>query len=283
MKDYDRINKIKEEKNKEIQALKDQITTLEEKLKKAEEKNQELRQKLYDAKEGKGESNRLKRIIVEKERNEKTLQNKLDKSEGKHILSTFSKENQELILKIRKLEYSTSMFNSLAYKFKDGTENVIQIAYRIKLNSADDMDFYTYAFRDDIVGLLEKILRILTQVKKSSASNYLVDLVEGKLKLPNEYLKAVPTLNDKTVLENILSLTNIQSTAYHGSRMKEKRVFINEDGSKRKYSDFLNVSKEEQLKAIFTLLRFIYYFFTSKNYEQNLINLSSYWYKTLND
>lgn len=283
MKDYDRINKIKEEKNKEIQALKDQITTLEEKLKKAEEKNQELRQKLYDAKEGKGESNRLKRIIVEKERNEKTLQNKLDKSEGKHILSTFSKENQELILKIRKLEYSTSMFNSLAYKFKDGTENVIQIAYRIKLNSADDMDFYTYAFRDDIVGLLEKILRILTQVKKSSASNYLVDLVEGKLKLPNEYLKAVPTLGDKTVLENILSLTNIQSTAYHGSRMKEKRVFINEDGSKRKYSDFLNVSKEEQLKAIFTLLRFIYYFFTSKNYEQNLINLSSYWYKTLND
>lgn len=283
MKDYDKINKIKEEKNKEIEALKKEIEDLKGKLEKSEEKNDELRKKLFDAKEGKGENSRLKKIITEKERNEKTLQNKLDKSEGKHILSTFSKENQELILKIRKLEYNNSIFNSLAYKFKDGTENVIQIAYRIKLKSADDMDFYTYAFRDDIVGLLEKILRILTQVKKSSASNYLVDLVDGKLKLPAEYIKAVPALQEKNVLNNILSLTNIQSVAYHGSRIKEKRVFVNEDGTKRKYSDFLNVSSDEQLKAIFTLLKFIYYFYTSKNYESNLLNLSSYWYKTLND
>ncbi len=282
MKEYDKVNKIKEEKNKEIARLNEEINALKEKNEKLEAKNKELRQKLHDAGEGKSEVSRLKNQLTEKERNERTLQHRLDEAEGKHILSIFTKERQELILKIRKLHYSNSIFNSLAYKFQDGTENVIQIAYKIKNNSVGDMDFYTFVFRDDIVGLLEKILRILTKSIKTSASYYLLDLRDNKCKLPNKYYKAVPKLQNTKVIGDILSLINIESKAYHGSTVKEKRVIYDEeDDSTKKYYDFLNVNRTDQLTAIFTLLEFIYYFFTCDDHEQNLINLSSYWFKTI--
>lgn len=72
---YDQINKIKSRYEKEIEKKDTEILSLKEKLQKSEEKNDELRKKLYDVGEGKGEQHRLKNIINAQERENKTLQN----------------------------------------------------------------------------------------------------------------------------------------------------------------------------------------------------------------
>ena len=282
MGSYDQINKIKAQKDQVIKELKEKIVSLEEALEKEKEKNKELRQTLHLAGEGKSENSRLKKIITDKERNEKTLQNRIDKLEGNHILSIFSDERKELILKIRKLQFNNSIYNSLAFKLKDGTENIIKIAYLIKCNSAGDMDFYTYVFRDSIVALLEKMFYALTGKKEDSATKYLTKFVSKEYKLKKKYYDAIPNFKKPEILTNILWLINVQTTAYHGSTNKSKRVFVDNETKKRtKYINFFNLDSDTQLEAIFTLLEFMHFVFTCDEWEQNLTIISSCWFKTL--
>ena len=164
------------------------------------------------------------------------------------------------------------MFNSLAVRFINGLDNVIEIAALIKQNKAEDMDFFTYVFRDNIVGLLEKMLKAVLNKSCDSASKYLVNLVNGNYTFPKEYLNRMPNLKNKEVLRNILYLINLQTEGYHGTQNNLKHVIIDkETNEKRKTDRFLNLSNEDQLNAIFTLLEFMYDVFTNKDSEFNLI------------
>lgn len=282
MGSYDQINKIKAQKDAIIKQLQEEIASLKAQLEKEKAENSDLRKKLHDAGEGNSENSRLKKIITAKERNEKTLQNKIDKLEGKAILSMFSEERKELIQRIRKLEFTNSIFNSLAIKFKDGTENIIKIAYLIKCNSAGDMDYFTYVFRDTIVGLLEKMFYVLTGKKQDSAAKYLVKLSNKEYELSKKCYAAVPKMKDKKTLTNILWLINMQSTAYHGSTIKSQKVLVNKETNEvKKYINFFNLESKDQLDAIFTLLKFMYFVFTCDDWEQNLTLIAGCWFKTL--
>ena len=279
---YDQINKLKDKYNKEIAIKDEKIASLTSELKKSEEKNAELRKKLYDAGEGKGEQHRLKNIINAQERENKTLQNKLKDLSGESLISSFIPKRQELIRNIKKLKFNNSMYNSLALRFINGLDNVIEIAALIKQNKAEDMDFFTYVFRDNIVGLLEKMFKAVLSKPADSASKYLVNLVNGNYIFPKDYLVRIPNLKNKVVLTNMLYLINLQTEGYHGTQSNLKHVIIDkETNEKRKTDRFLNLSNEDQLNAIFTLLEFMYDVFTNKDHEINLLNICASWYKTL--
>lgn len=279
---YDQINKIKDKYNKEISAKNTEISALKEENAKLEQKVKELRKQLFDAGEGKGERGRLEGIIKDQERENKTLENKIKDLDGSKLIKTFRPERQKLIEDIKKLKFSVSMYNALAYKFKDGLDNVIEIAARIKRGYADDMDYFTFVFRDDIVGLLEKMFNAVLHEKKSSASKYLVELANGNYSFPKEYYQRIPKLKDKEVLQNMLYLINLETTGYHGTETRFKHVSIDkETNEKTKIDRFLNLNSEQQLDAIFTLLEFMYDVFTNKDHEINLLNIASNWYTTM--
>lgn len=282
MGEYDKINKLKTEHKKVLEEKEQQILALNEKVDKLEQENKDLKKKLYDAGQGQGEVNRLNREIHKQNVENKTLQNKVDKLEYKKEIESFSKERQTLIKRINKLSFTNSIYNRIALKFKDGTDNVIQLAYRIKNKNIDDMDYFTYVFRDDIVGLFEKMLYVVVGKKEDSASKYLVKLVNNEYSFGKKYINKIPGLGNKTVLNNMLLLINLQSTGYHGSLTKGKRVVVNSETQEtQKYDKFLNLNSGEQLTAIFTLLEFMYLFFTCEDWETNLINLSNFWFKTI--
>lgn len=283
MKSYDKTNKIQNKLNEVIQQKDDEIAKLTKENEKLKLKNDELRKEKFDAGLGKGEINRLKSVINDLQRDIATLKNKVKKLEGNEILAHFSNEQKRLIKNIRNLSYPKwPDIDALATKFQLGLDNVIQVAYKIKLNSISDRDYYTYLFRDDIVALLEKILSVLTNTIDSSASFYLLNLINGKVKLPPRFYKAVPLMEDKKVLEHILWLVNLESKGYHGSKEKDKRIFVDEEtNEKKKYINFFNLSNEEKLTTIFTMLEFIYAVFVDKDQETYLQAVSSCWYKTL--
>lgn len=282
MGSYDKLNKLKEQQNKLLLEKDAEIASLKAEIAKKDEKIKSLRQELFDAGHGKGEVNRLNRQIVEHKRENKTLENKIKELQGKNITSIFNPERQELIEKIKKLKFNNSIFNSLAYKFKDGLDNILQIAYLIKCNSVNDMDYYTFVFRDNIVGLLEKMLNAVTGKKEDSASKYLVKLSTGEYTMHRKYYNAVPGMKDKTTLTNILYLINLESTGYHGSQTHQKHLVTDKETNEtRKYYNFLNLDSKSQLDAIFTLLHFMYFVFTCDDSEQNLILISSCWFKTI--
>ncbi len=283
MKSYDKTNKIQNKLNEVIQQKDDEIAKLTKENEKLKLKNDELRKEKFDAGLGKGEINRLKSVINDLQRDIATLKNKVKKLEGNEILAHFSNEQKRLIKNIRNLSYPKwPDIDALATKFQLGLDNVIQVAYKIKLNSISDRDYYTYLFRDDIVALLEKILSVLTNTIDSSASFYLLNLINGKVKLPARFYKAVPLMEDKKVLEHILWLVNLESKGYHGSKEKDKRIFVDEEtNEKKKYINFFNLSNEEKLTTIFTMLEFIYAVFVDKDQETYLQAVSSCWYKTL--
>lgn len=280
---YDQIVKTKEKYNKTINEKEKEIEELKKRISTLEKSNNELRKKLYDAGEGKGEVSRLKKIIHTHKRENETLNNIIKNLDGSKLISSFSPERQALIKKIKKLEFeNNSIFNKLAIKFKDGLDNVIEIAYRIKANQINDMDYYTFVFRDDIVGLLEKMLRTILKKQEDSASKFLVKMFEGTYKLPNKYYIKNPKLKDKVVINNILYLINLESTGYHGSKSKYKKVNYNQNTNELDKPDkFLNLDNESQLIAIFTLLEFMYDVFTNEDYEQNLLLISASWFKTI--
>lgn len=281
---YDQINKIKNKYESIIKEKDEKILDLENKLSKAENKNDELRKKLYDAGEGKGEQNRLKRQLVAQERENKTLQNQLSDLSGEKIIKTFSEERQELIRKIKRLNFSNySMFNSLALRFINGLDNVLEIAYLIKKNSAEDMDFFTYVFRDNIVGLLEKMLKVVLGKNEDSASKYLVKLSNGSYLFPKDYYVRMPRLKNNEIINNILALINLQTTGYHGTQLKNKHLVKDRETQEiRKMDKFLNLTNEAQLDAIFTLLEFMYDVFTNKDHESNLMVICTSWFTTMN-
>lgn len=280
---YDQINKIKSKYESELEKKNSEISSLKEKLQKSEDKNDELRKKLYDVGEGKGEQHRLKNIINAQERENKTLQNQIKELSGEKLISTFIPERQELIKNIKKLHFNNSMFNSLALRFINGLDNVIEIAALIKKGGAEDMDFFTYVFRDNIVGLLEKMFKAVLNKPADSASKYLVNLCNGNYSFPKDYLLRIPNLKNKVILTNILYLINLQTEGYHGTQTNLKHVIIDkETNEKRKTDRFLNLSNKDQLDAIFTLLEFMYDVFTNKDHEVNLLSICSSWYKTLN-
>lgn len=279
---YNQINKVKEKYNEQLKAKDEEISSLKDKLQKSEEKVNELRKKLYDAGEGKGEQHRLKKIITSQERENKTLQNRISDLSGEKLISTFSKDRQELIYKIKKLNFDVSIYNSLALRFINGLENVIEIAALIKNNSADDMDFFTFVFRDNIVGLLEKMLKVVLAKSEDSASKYLAKLSSGVYSFPKDYYDRIPELKNKTVLTNILYLINLQTTGYHGTKTCYKHISINKETKQViKMDQFLNLSNNDQLNAIFTLLKFMYDVFTNSKYEENLMVIATSWYKTI--
>lgn len=280
---YDQINKIKAKYELELTKKDSEISSLKEKLQKSEEKNDELRKKLYDVGEGKGEQHRLKNIINAQERENKTLQNQLKDLSGEKLISTFIPERQELIKKIKALKFNNSMFNSLALRFINGLDNVIEIAALIKQNKAEDMDFFTYVFRDNIVGLLEKMLKTVLNKPADSASKYLVNLSNGNYEFPKQYTNRIPKLKSKKVLTNILYLINLQTEGYHGTQTHLKKIVIDKETQEKKKTDkFLNLTNEEQLDAIFTLLTFMYDVFTNNDHEVNLLSICGSWYKTMN-
>lgn len=280
---YDQINKIKAKYESELTKKDSEISSLKEKLQKSEEKNDELRKKLYDVGEGKGEQHRLKNIINAQERENKTLQNQLKDLSGEKLISTFIPERQELIKKIKALKFNNSMFNSLALRFINGLDNVIEIAALIKQNKAEDMDFFTYVFRDNIVGLLEKMLKTVLNKPADSASKYLVNLSNGNYEFPKQYTNRIPKLKSKKVLTNILYLINLQTEGYHGTQTHLKKIVIDKETQEKKKTDkFLNLTNEEQLDAIFTLLTFMYDVFTNNDHEVNLLSICGNWYKTMN-
>lgn len=279
---YDKLNKEKEKHAKEIESRDAKIVELQTKVTKLEAEVKDLRKRLYDAGEGKGEKARLESIITTQKREKKTLENKLKDLDGSKLISSFNAERQDLIKKIKNLKFKNSIFNSLAYKFKDGLDNVIEIAYRIKNNYVDDMDYFTFVFRDDIVGLLEKMLKLLLGKSELSASKYLVKIRDGAYQLPKLYYDHVPNLKKKEVVNNILDLINLESTGYHGSNMKVNHLVTNKETKEKEHPNkFLNLDNEAQLTAIFTLLEFMYDVFSNKDHETNLMALSASWFKTI--
>lgn len=280
---YDKFNKIKEKYENDLKQKNLQIDSLTTKLKESEEEVKKLRKQLYDAGEGKGEQNRLKKIINSQERENKTLQNQLLDLSGEKLIKTFSSERQNLIRSIKALNFPYSMFNSLALRFINGLDNVIEIAALIQKGYAEDMDFFTYVFRDNIVSLLEKMLKEILNKPEDSASKYLVKLAGGTYKFPKEYYKRIPELKDKERLTHILYLINLQTTGYHGTKTKYKRVVVDKDTNEvRKTDKFLNLEKDQQLDAIFTLLEFMYDVFSNNDHESNLMAISKSWYTTMN-
>lgn len=280
---YDKVNKIKEKYEKDLKHRDLQIEILTNKLNEAEEEVKKLRKQLYDAGEGKGEQNRLKKIINNQEREKKTLQNQLYDLSGEKLINTFSPERQNLIRNIKALEFPYSMFNSLALRFINGLDNVIEIAARIQKGYAEDMDFFTYVFRDNIVSLLEKMLKEILNKSEESASKYLVKLANGNYRFPKDYYKRIPELKNKETLNHILYLINLQTTGYHGTKTKYKHVVVNKDTNEVTKTDkFLNLTKEQQLNAIFTLLEFMYDVFSNNDHESNLFAISKSWYTTMN-
>lgn len=281
-KTYDLINKNKQKYESMISDRDAEILTLKEKNKALIEENKNLRQTLYDHGLGKGEIHHLKGVIKDKERENKTLENKLKIADGTKLISTFSPERQALIKRIRSLSFTNKLYNLLAIKFKNGLDNVIEIAALIKTNSAVDMDYYTFVFRDDIIGLLEKMLNVVLNQKELSASRYLAKVVNKCYTFPKEYCLRIPELKDLKVIQNILYLINLQSTAYHGTKLERKRIYTNSETEEVEKPDkFLNLSNEEQLTAIFTLLKFMYDVFTNKNAEINLQVISQSWFTIL--
>ncbi len=279
---YDKFNKIKEKYENDLRQKDLQINSLTTKLKNSEEEIKKLRKQLYDAGEGKGEQNRLKKIINSQERENKTLQNQLLDLSGEKLIKTFSSERQNLIRNIKALNFPYSMFNSLALRFINGLDNVIEIAALIQKGYAEDMDFFTYVFRDNIVSLLEKMLKEILNKPEDSASKYLVKLASGAYKFPKDYYKRIPELKDKERLTHILYLINLQTTGYHGTKTKYKRVVVDKDTNEVKKTDkFLNLEKDQQLDAIFTLLEFMYDVFSNNDHESNLMAISKSWYTTM--
>jgi len=280
---YDALNK---QKLKYESILKDKDSEIE-KLKKAktdaEKKYDDLRKEMHDTKTGKGEINHLKEKIVILERDLATYKNKLkDMDKIGKMVKEFIPSRQELISKIKCLNFNNNLYNALAIKFRDGLDNVLELAYRIKMNHIEDMDYFTFVFRDNIVGLFEKMLGVVLDKSEGSSSKYLVKVYEGSYTFPVEYTKGIPLLKDKNVIYNILHLTNLQSTGYHGTKVKQKKTFIDpKTGESIKPDHFLNLNKVDQLNAIFTLLEFMYFVFTNKDWEMNLINISQSWYKTI--
>jgi len=283
-KQYDALNQQKDKYEKIISEKDAQILDLSSKVERLEKDLADLRKKLYDAGAGKGEVHRVQKQLRSAERDKRELENKIKDMDGSKLISSFSPERQELIKRIKAISFpKNSIFDRLAFKFKDGLDNVIQIAYKIKNNMVADMDYFTFVFRDDIVGLLEKMLRITTAKSEPSATNYLYKLSIGAYELPSDYYKRNPKLKDKVVLENILHLLNLESTGYHGTKTKQKRMKKDkETGLAKKPDNFLNLDNEAQLDAIFTMLEFMYDFFTNKDNEMNLLTLSSSWFKTIN-
>jgi len=279
---YDQINKLKEKHKKEIEARDAEIEKLKQLADKLQSERDKYRQDLYDLGAGKGHINSLKKQLVDKDRKNKTLENKLKDIDGSKLIATFSEDRQALIKKIKSLKFNNSIFNSLATKFIDGLDNVIKIAYRIKNGYVDDMDYFTFVFRDDIVGLLEKMFRALINKSEPSASKYLVKLRDKVYQLPKEYYDRIPNLKKMDVIDNILGLINLESTGYHGSNMKVNHLVTNkETNEKENPHKFLNLDIDSQLTAIFTLLEFMYDVFTNKDSEIILYSISSSWFKTI--
>ena len=225
-----------------------------------------------------------KKVEDAKERENKSLSNQIAELNGSKLIKKFSPERQQLIKRIKDLKFDNfPMFNSLAYRFKNGLDDVIEIAALIKQGGANDMDFFTYVFRDNIVGLLEKMLKVILNKTEDSAAKYLVKLANGVYQFPKDYYVRIPELKNKNVLTNILYLVNLQTTGYHGTQAKLKHVYIDNETQEIKKTDrFLNLSSDEQLTAIFTLLQFMYDVFTNKERESNLMVIGASWYKTLN-
>lgn len=279
---YDLINKQKVKYEAKIQEKDAEILNLNKKLEELQNKHDALRKEMYEAGLGKGKINELKGYLVAAERDNRTLKNQLEELNDSKIIKTFSSDRQELIQRITKLKLNNSIFDSLAYKFKDGLSNVIQLAYRIKNKIGTDMDYFTFVFRDDIVGLLEKMLRVVLNAKEESATRYLVKIRDSIYSFPKQYSASIPALKNKNVIDNILKLINLETTGYHGKEIGQKKLFTDkETGQLIKPDPFLNLSNEEQLDAIFTLLEFMYFVFTNKDYETNLLSISQYWFKTI--
>ena len=279
---YDQINKVKEKYEKQLNDANAKIDDLTTKLAKANQEIDDYRRKLYEVGEGKGEVNKAKKEIHGMKVEMKTMENKLKEIDGSKMISQFSPKRKELIEKINNLKFENKIFNSFAVKFQSGLKDVIQIAYRIKIGSADDMDFYTFVFRDNIVGLFDKMLHIVTGGKADSATKHIKSIIAKNYSFPKEYLTAIPALKDIDVLGNIIHLLNCQTISYHGSSSTIRNMVYNsETNDYEKSNKFLTLDTEKQLEAIFTLLEFMYYFFSSVDSEINLINLSSCWFKTI--
>lgn len=281
-KSFDYINKQKEKYEKIIAEKDQKINELEAKALKLETQYNEIRQELYDVGSGKGTIHKLEKQITSQKRENKTLENKIKELDGSKLISYFSEERQELIRKIKALSFNNSIFNNLAFKFKDGLENVIEIAYRIRTNSVGDMDYFTFVFRDDIVGLFEKMLKVVINEEGNSATYFLVKIISKEYKIPKQYLTKIPNLNNEQVIRNTLSLINIQTTGYHGSGINQKSLKYDKDTEEMVKPDrFLRLSNEDQLTAIFTLLEFMYFVFTNKDSESNLLCIAQNWFKTI--
>lgn len=283
MGSYDQINKIKEKYEKQLAEAYVQIDDLSKKLEEANAKVDELRKKLYDAGHGKGEVNKIKGELNKAIREKKTAENKLKEIDGSKLVNSFSPERRELINNINNLHFDNKIYDSFAVKFKNGLKDVIELAYRIKVNYVNDMDYYTFVFRDNIVSLFEKMLHLVTGEKKeNSATKFLQKIVSGAYTIEKGYIKDIPELKDNRVLANIMDLLNLQAKAYHGSNSTNKNtLYTNEETEQLKSGKFLALSSEKQLTAIFTLLKFMYRFFTCEDWETNLVTLSACWFKTI--
>ena len=282
MGSYDKLNQQKAKYESQLKEKDEIILKLEKKNQDLEEKYKALRQEMHNAGLGKSKVSELKSDLVAKERENRTMQNQIRELDGSKYISTFSKERQELISRIKKLNFNNSLFNAIAYKFKDGLDNIIQLAYRIENKMDNDMDYFTFVFRDNIVGLLEKMLRVVLNTSEDSASKYLVKLTNGTFAFPKYYSNAIPALKNKKVLNNILLLINLQSSGYHGTNKRRRNLQRDKETNELVKPDhFLNLEKNAQLQAIFTLLEFMYFVFTNKDYEQNLILVTNYWFKTI--
>lgn len=283
MGSYDKINQLKAKYEAQLKEKEEKIAELQKKNEELEDKNRTLRQEMHNAGLGKSKVHQLKSELVAKERECKTVKNKLRELDGSKLISTFSSERQELIAKIRKLKFdNNNIFNALAFKFKDGLDNIIQLAYRIENKMDNDMDYFTFVFRDDIVGLLEKMLRVVLKTSEDSASKYLVKINNGDLSFPKEYYSSIPSLKDKKTIENVLKLINLESSGYHGTKSSRRKLQKDHETDELVMPDaFLNLTNEEQLEAIFTLLKFMYFVFTNKDNEVNLLSISQYWFTTI--
>lgn len=280
---YDQINKVKEKYEKLLSDANDKINELSSKLDEANLKVDEYRKKLYDAGQGKGEVDKIKGELNKAIRDKKTVENKLKEVDGSKMINQFSPERRKLINDINNLHFTNKIYDSFAVKFKNGLKDVIELAYRIKFNYVNDMDYYTFVFRDNIVSLFEKMLHLVTGKKKeNSATKFLQKIISGSYTIEKEYIKEIPELKDTAVLSNIVSLLNLQAKAYHGSNSTNKStLYTNETTEQVKSGKFLLLDSDQQLTAIFTLLKFMYCFFTCDDWEMNLITLSACWFKTI--
>lgn len=282
MINYDKNNKIKEKYESLLKEKEVQINALQAKVDKLSNSNDELRKKLYDAGQGKGEVNKYKKEVTAARRDLATAENKLKEVDGSKLISQFSQERQNLVKNINNIHFDNKIYDALATKFKSGLREVIEIAYRIKMNYADDMDFYAFSFRDNIVGLFEKMLHLVTGEKSNSASSYMRGIISKKYSFEKNYTKAIPLLTDDETLTNILYLLELQTDAYHGNNQNAINTLHKSGGSENKKSvRFFNLDNEKQLNAIFTLLEFMYLFFSCEDWEDNLLHLSSCWFKTI--